>query len=159
VQNLVEMRERFATTVFFCLLSSLHWLSCIEDGNKNSTALEGRWDLVKGLRNQQETGTLSGTYFQFGADGKMITNLPVGPEVAMEYDLSQSTIQQKSNPPVEYTIRSISDTTLVLSLEMRGMQFELYLRRAKELTAPHPFEEAVPDQDTSSSGLPGDSEE
>ncbi len=77
----------------------------------------------------------------------------------MEYDLSQSTIQQKSNPPVEYTIRSISDTTLVLSLEMRGMQFELYLRRAKELTAPHPFEEAVPDQDTSSSGLPGDSEE
>lgn len=153
------MSERFATTVFFCLLSSLLWLSCIEDGNKNSTALQGRWDLVKGLRNQQETGTLSGTYFQFGADGKMITNLPVGPEVAVEYDLSQSTIQQKSSPPVEYTIRSISDSTLVLSIEMRGMQFELHLRRSEEFNAPHPFEEAVPDQDSSPSELPGGSEE
>jgi len=59
----------------------------------------------------------------------MITNLPVGPEVPVEYELSKSTIYQKSVSPLEYSIRSLSDSSMVLGFELRGMQFELYLTK------------------------------
>ncbi|MEQ1743935.1 MAG: hypothetical protein ABMA02_00790 [Saprospiraceae bacterium] len=107
-------------------------MSCIEDSKNTLPSVEGRWEIIRGLRNGRETGTLSGTYFRFGADGKMITNLPIGPEVPVEFELSKTIIQQKGASPMEYSVLSLNDTTLVLGFEMRGMQFEMYLRKATE---------------------------
>ena len=132
------MSGRFAFIALLFLSSTFLWLSCIEDAKSKDYALEGRWELVRGFRNQRETGTLSGTYFQFGSDGKMITNLPVGPEVPMEFELSKAGIRQKGTPPVEYDIRSHTDTSLVLGLTLRSMQFELHLRRADPIVTPTP---------------------
>ncbi|MBK9337049.1 MAG: hypothetical protein IPM98_10865 [Lewinellaceae bacterium] len=141
------MSGRFASIALLCLSSALLWPACEEEG-KNAD-IEGRWELVQGFRNQRETGTLAGTYFHFGADGRMITNLPTGPEEQVEYEVSKTRIRQKSTPPTEYTIQSLQDSVMVIGLEMRGMQFELHLRRAEEPPPPPPVEELpAENQDT-----------
>ncbi|MFN0013603.1 MAG: hypothetical protein ACKVU2_03565 [Saprospiraceae bacterium] len=126
------MSGRFASFVLLWLPILLVCFSCIEDTKNTLPAVEGRWEIIRGLRNGRETGTLSGTYFRFGTDGKMITNLPIGPEIPVEYELTKSLIQQKGASPVDYSVLSLNDTTLVLGFEMRGMQFEMYLRKAME---------------------------
>ncbi len=103
--------------------------SCFDDNSKNQYAIEGRWELTKGFRNQKETETLQGVFFQFGADGKMSTNLPVGADAPTVYELSKNEIRQKSPQEVVYTIQSASDSSLVLAMELRGIQFELQLRK------------------------------
>lgn len=145
------MNRRFISRLFFWLLL---FSSCFDDHKTISQSIEGRWEIVRGLRNGQETGTLLGTYFRFGADGKMITNLPVGPEAPVEYELGKSTIYQKSVSPIEYSIRSLSDSSMVLGFELRGMQFELYLTKAESVeTLPEP--ENTPEN--TSDTLPADS--
>ena len=103
--------------------------SCFDDNSKKQYAIEGRWELTKGFRNQKETETLQGVFFQFGADGKMSTNLPVGADAPTVYELSKNEIRQKSPQEVVYTIQSASDSSLVLAMELRGIQFELQLRK------------------------------
>jgi hypothetical protein len=110
--------------------------SCEEEPKFDAKALSGRWELVKGLRNQKETETLSGTYFLF-QEGEMQTNLPVGPEELIDYELDKNIIRQKNTPPVEYTIRELTDSLLILGLELRGMQFEMHFK--------HPSEQSLPD--------------
>lgn len=110
-----------------CLLLTA---SCIDDKKTNPYAIEGRWELTKGFRNQKETETLQGVFFQFGADGNMSTNLPVGADAPTPYELSKNEIRQKSAQEVVYTIQSATDSSLVLAMELRGIQFELQLRKA-----------------------------
>jgi hypothetical protein len=115
------------------LAISLFFAACQEDTtDKNKAYLSGRWELYKGLRNKKPTETLAGIYFEFNSNGMMKTNLPVGPEGQVPFELSKNTILQKSNKPVQYEIRQICDTTMLLTLETRGMPFELYLRKAQE---------------------------
>lgn len=160
VKNFLEMSRRFICLRFLLfLLLLLCGLACEDDPKFNTASVEGRWEITRGLRNGQETGTLSGTYFRFGSDGKMITNLPVGPEVSVDYKIVKSTIHQKSITPIEYSIRALSDSTMVLGFELRGMQFEIYLQR-KEAEEPTP-EVPLPDKSDTSDTMPmdGSSEE
>lgn len=113
--------------------------SCEDTSEKTQAAIIGRWELTKALRNQQETGTLEGVYFDFSADGKMQTNLPVGAEEPVDYEVDNTGIIQKTAHVIHYKVVSTEDSTLVLQLEMRGMIFEMFLRRA---------EEPVPTEDT-----------
>jgi hypothetical protein len=117
-------------------------ISCDADNEKTRAALLGRWELVKGFRNQKETGTLEGVFFQFGADGKMMTNLPIGTGMPTEFELRQNEIVQKSPQEVVYRIQSMTSSALVLTAELKGMQFEFHLQKAAE---PAP---ASPAQDT-----------
>lgn len=155
VKNFLEMSRRFICLQFllFLLVLMCGW-ACEDDSKFNATSVEGRWEITRGLRNGHETGTLSGTYFRFGADGKMITNLPVGPEVSVDYEIVKSTIHQKSVTPIEYSIRALSDSAMVLGFELRGMQFEIYLQR-KEVEVPAP-EVPVPDAPDTSDAIPTD---
>lgn len=120
----------FVFTVFSILVI---FSSCEDETRNNRQLLVGRWEIIQGFRNQRETQTLSGTYFQFGNDGMMQTNLPVGPEEPMAYTLSATEIRQKSIPPINYQIQSLNDSSLILNMEMRGMQFEMRFRRATEI--------------------------
>jgi hypothetical protein len=155
VKNFLEMSRRFICLRFllFLLVLMCVW-ACEDDPKFNAASVEGRWEITRGLRNGQETGTLSGTYFRFGADGKMITNLPVGPEVSVDYEIVKSTIFQKSAAPIEYAIRSLSDSAMVLGFELRGMQFEIYLQR-KEAEVPAP-EVPFPDEPDTPDTMPTD---
>ena len=84
------MLARLSVFTLTCFSSVLLVLSCEDETKNNNLALIGRWEIVRGLRNQRPTETLSGTYFRFGDDGKMQTNLPIGPEEPMEYTLSRN---------------------------------------------------------------------
>ena len=126
------------------LATAILW-SCTDD-SQNTALLYGRWELVQGFRNQKVTETLTGTYFRFGSDGKMQTNLPIGPEDPVDFTVDGSEIVQKSTPPVRYQIQELTDSLLVLNLELRGMQFEMHLRRSLPSATPEPaLPEETPD--------------
>ena len=47
--------------------------------------------------------------------------------------LTQTTIKQKVSPQVEYLVQQLTDTSLVLGLELRGMQFVMHFRRGDDV--------------------------
>lgn len=116
--------------------ASLLFASCENETEKNQNTLVGRWQLIKGLRNKNETQTLQGVFYEFGADGKMQTNLPIGADTPTDYTVIKNDIEQKSAQPVKYHIQSLTDSTLVMTLEMHGVPFEFHFRRAPESSAP-----------------------
>lgn len=107
-------------------------VSACDTTEKNKDALVGYWQLTKGLRNKSETPTLQGVYYQFGADGKMQTNLPIGAEQPTDYVIQENKIEQKSSQPVSYLIQSLNDSMLVLTTDLRGIPFEFHFRRSLE---------------------------
>ncbi len=121
----------------FFFVSFVFFHSCNTNPGIQPHALHGRWELQEGFRNQKATETLSGTYFFFEEGNKMKTNLPVGPEMLVPFELESQTIRQKTSPEIKYKILQITDSSLFLGLELRGMQFEFRLRKTKE-------EETVP---------------
>ncbi len=126
------MSARIHISLIFLL-----WLfaACEDDTiKKTQTLVYGRWELAKGFRNQKETETLQGVFFHFGTDGKMTTSLPVGADAPTEFELNKNEILQKSPQPVTYRIQSATDSTLVLTMEMRGMQFEMHLVKSDTLS-------------------------
>lgn len=140
------MLARHSLLILISFSAVLLVCSCDDETKSNNLALIGRWELVQGFRNQRATETLNGTYFHFSDDGKMQTNLPIGPEEPMDYSVNNNEIRQKSTPPIKYVIQSLSDSTLVLNLELRGMQFEMHFRRAVK-AAEEPVL-PIPEQDT-----------
>lgn len=111
---------------------ALLWIACEDKTRKYQAAIVGRWELAKGFRNNKETETLAGTYFQFGEDGNMQTNLPfpgnTGNPIA--YEMIKNEIRHKNTPAIKYLVQNLSDSTMILTLEMRGMDFEMHLQRA-----------------------------
>lgn len=133
-------------------LIALFLASCDDTTEHNRATVVGRWELTKAMRNQRETGVLAGIFFDFGADGKMLTNLPVTPEpMATEYEVKKSELIQQLPSPITYHIEALSDSILVLGLEMRGIPFQLQLRKVQGSVLP----EAPVSQD-SLSGLAPD---
>ncbi|GAB4494051.1 MAG: hypothetical protein OHK0019_19370 [Saprospiraceae bacterium] len=125
------------------------FLACGNESEKIQTAaITGRWELSRGFRNQKETETLQGVFFQFGTDGKMTTNLPVGADSPTDFELKKNEIHQKSPQPVVYKIQSVTDSTLVLAMEMRGVQFEMHLIKALPSTETLPQDSLVQPSDS-----------
>ncbi len=127
----------------FCSFMAVLMWSCnySEKGALSTQDLQGRWELVRGFRNHRETKTLNGTYFLFSADGKLTTNLPIGPEEPQPFEIThQSTIEHWTSPKTTYEVLKHTDSTLVLALSLRGMQFELHLRRAADTLPEQPLQ-------------------
>jgi hypothetical protein len=111
----------------------LGWMQgCQNEDEQIRQMLTGRWELSRALRNDRATETLKGTYFVFSAAGKMETNLPVGGDVPAPFAIRKDRIiEQQSPQKIKYLIKEISDTALVLGLELRGIRFDMFLKRAK----------------------------
>jgi hypothetical protein len=105
--------------------------ACKNESELNRLKLLGKWELTTGKRNGNETESLSGTTFSFNADNKMETNLPVGIESPADFEVSAKEISQKGRSVVKYKIIDITETTLTLGLEMRGTEFEMYLKKVE----------------------------
>lgn len=125
------MKARFCAFPIISLAVCALLASCNSDGRPapNKALLIGKWELYKAMRNQKPTETLSGTYFTFDDAGQMVTNLPVGPEAPCPYDVDGAQIKQKCGKPLVYNIVELSDSLLTLTIELRGMPFELFMRR------------------------------
>lgn len=127
------MIERMTTRLSFlwtsCFLAAMLFAACTEDLEQTRQSLNGRWELSQAFRNQKQTEMLSGVYFQFEAGQSMRTNFPASGEDAAPFDLlsRDEIVQQFPVQPVHYKIKSLSDTTLVLTTELRGALFELQL--------------------------------
>jgi hypothetical protein len=117
--------------VVLCSSACLALYSCEDISEKTQAAIIGHWELTKALRNDRETGTLEGVFFDFGADGKMRTNLPVGADAPVDYEVDKKTIIQKTAQTIRYEAVTIADSTLVMKMEMRGMTFEMHFRRVE----------------------------
>ncbi|HMX39605.1 MAG TPA: hypothetical protein PKD78_04725 [Saprospiraceae bacterium] len=125
------------------LITSLLLTACDNPTEKNQASLIGHWELTKALRNQRETGVLAGITFHFGPDGQMSTTLPVTPTpMTTPYVVEKNHILQRLPQPLRYHIQSLSDSTLVLTLEMSSVPFELHLRRTPP--PPPPATDTVP---------------
>jgi hypothetical protein len=101
-----------------------------------STLIHGRWELSKAFRDDSETQTLVGTFFEFGEDGNMRTNLPVQTEESAPYTLEPNWIKQGGSVPLDYSIKLLSATELVLILDLQGIRFEMIFAKAKANPGP-----------------------
>jgi len=117
--------------VFFLLLLTVLSNACQEEKSEFKDKVYGRWELTEALRNDRPAASLENIFFEFYEDGKMVTNFnATGDTQTSEYAISGNRIRQKNNDlSPEYIIEEASDTSLMLSTELRNFDFKLLLRK------------------------------
>jgi len=130
------INDYLRTTAAISLFFSVSILvSCEEKEDfltkQQRTFLHGRWILFQGSRNGNPTETLEGVYFQFDSTGKMQTNLPIGAEktVPCLYKANEVIQVFSENNKVAYQIKSVTDSSLILSTFHRGVQLDMQMQR------------------------------
>ena len=101
-----------------------------EQTEEQTGSLEGRWELVSATVDGSNTDRLRDLYFVFLPDSSVQTNL-MGSEANYKYTLEDHQITQFSDPQVIYTMQSLSDSTLVLEMQVQGATFNISLGRGK----------------------------
>ena len=114
------------------ILSFLFLLGCKSETVDNTDQLIGRWDIREAKRNGQATESLDQLYFEFFQDGNMKTNI-LGADEEATYELDNKTIRQReSQMPIDYTIESISDTSLIMNATINRFNFRFQLGKTVE---------------------------
>ncbi len=105
--------------------------SCTKEPDARAQMLLGRWVIQEGFRNGQATESLSELFFEFGRDGRMSTNLPL-PDLSAKatYALDKDKIvQRQGDAEVEYEIKTLSDSLLIVTTQMRNYDFRFVLKK------------------------------
>lgn len=114
------------------ILSFLFVLGCKSETVDSTDQLIGRWDIREAKRNGQATESLDQLYFEFFQDGNMKTNI-LGADEEATYELDNKTIRQReSQMPIDYTIESISDTSLIMNATINRFNFRFQLGKTVE---------------------------
>ncbi len=114
------------------IFSFLFLLGCNSESVDNTDQLIGRWDIREARRNGQATESLDQLYFEFFQDGNMKTNI-LGADEEATYELDSKTIRQReSQMPIDYTIESISDTSLIMNATINRYNFRFQLGKTVE---------------------------
>lgn len=112
-------------------------VSCENNAVKNKTKVVGYWSVGKALRDKRETRLLADVFFQFSPDGKMLTNLPNTIDVSTDFTVTDDKIVQNAPTPITYNIQDMTDSTMILSVEMNNTPFEIHLfKSTPPLTVP-----------------------
>lgn len=94
----------------------------------------GRWELIEALRDGKPTETLTGIYFEFKPEGRVVSNL-AGQEEESKFELEGKNIGQKGGQiAVNYQIEELNDSLLVLTFSLRQVNFRLKLDRVVSTT-------------------------
>jgi len=89
--------------------------------------LSRRWVLDKGFRNEKETDSLIGLYFEFNKVGEVTTNLN-GQDERLTYKLNGEDIIELAGTEVVFlNIMELSEAKLVLQTEIKGYTFKFDL--------------------------------
>jgi hypothetical protein len=116
------------TTIVLIVLVSA--FSCKKEADDKSELILGRWDIVEASRNGRPTESLADLYFEFFQDGNMRTNL-TGSTATAAYQIDKNLIKQRnSQVDADYKIESLSDSTLILTTELRGFSFRFVLGKS-----------------------------
>ena len=90
-----------------------------------------RWLLDKGFRNEKETDSLAGLYFDFNTSGEVTTNLN-GQDERLTYKLDgEDIIEIAGTEGVFLNIIELSETKLVLQTDIQGYTFKFVLLKNK----------------------------
>ena len=117
--------------LFTIILSSLFIQSC---HNKEAIIqnLSHRWIIEKGFRNEKETDSLSGLYFQFGKTGEVTTNLN-GQDERITYKLKgEDIIEMTGSTEIFLNIIELSETKLILQTDLQGFKFKFEMLKDKK---------------------------
>ncbi|MCC6725577.1 MAG: hypothetical protein IT258_13805 [Saprospiraceae bacterium] len=109
--------------------------ACQNDVNNAPSKVEylkkdliGRWELTKGFRNNKETETLTGTYYEF-TDDKMSTNLTPSLDPSFDYSFEDNIIEQKGESVFVYKVDTLTADLLTLSTVINNFPFRLELKK------------------------------
>jgi hypothetical protein len=120
------------------LLLLLLVVSCKSDPSETEAAtsetLTGNWLLVSALMNEQPTERLYDIYFNVTEDS-LITNFPA-PDFPMNeslsYTLSDNKITNLPNTTLTFDIERLSQDTLVINTDLRGITVKMTFERAAD---------------------------
>lgn len=109
-------------------LAIIFLLSFLFEGCHNKEAildnLSHRWLLDKGFRNEKETDSLAGLYFDFNSSGEVTTNLN-GQDERMTYKLNGEDIIELAGTEVVFlNIMELSETKLIVQTDIQGYMFK-----------------------------------
>ena len=93
--------------------------------------LSHKWLLDKGFRNEKETDSLTGLYFDFNTSGEVTTNLN-GQDERLTFKLNgEDVIELTGTEAVFLNIVELSDAKLVLQTNIQGYTFKFELLKEK----------------------------
>lgn len=98
--------------------------------------INGRWEMVTAFRNERQTQTLDGTFFNFSKQQSLITNLPipvnVGPDgghFVSKYTFVQDTILLSGQLPLQFIIEKLDSHSMMMSTTINQQHFRFDLSR------------------------------
>lgn len=124
------MKNFTSRFLFTIILSSLFIQSC---HNKEAIIqnLSHRWIIEKGFRNEKETDSLVGLYFQFAKSGEVTTNLN-GQDERLTYKLNgEDIIEIIGSELIFLNIIELSETKLILQADLQGYNFKFEMGKEK----------------------------
>jgi hypothetical protein len=93
--------------------------------------LSHRWLLDKGFRNEKETDSLTGLYFDFNTSGEVTTNLN-GQDERLTFKLNgEDVIELNGTESLFLNIVELSESKLVLQTNIQGYTFKFELLKEK----------------------------
>ena len=122
-----KVTPRFFTII--CLLS--FFIQGCHNKEAILNNLSHRWLLDKGFRNEKETDSLAGLYFDFNTSGEVTTNLN-GQDERLTYKLDgEDIIEIAGTEGVFLNIIELSETKLILQTDIQGYTFKFVLLKNK----------------------------
>lgn len=113
----------------FCLLS--FFLQGCHNKEAIINNLSHRWLLDKGFRNEKETDSLAGLYFDFNTSGEVTTNLN-GQDERFTYKLDGEDIIELAGTEVVFlNIMELSETKLIVQTDIQGYTFKFVMLKGK----------------------------
>ena len=117
----------------FILLAVLMCFGCAKDENTEMDLIVGRWSIQEALRNGKPAASLEDVFFEFYENGSIRTNFNMTgdtQEGTFSIDQDLTLKQESGDNPIDYLIQEITDSTLILSTELKNIPFKLLLSRA-----------------------------
>lgn|GEM_PF-632208 len=128
LSNMNTFLPRFFTFLFFLsfIMQSCHNKEAILNN------ISHKWLLDKGFRNEKETDSLTGLYFEFKQSGEVVTNLN-GQDERLSFTLKGEDIIELNGTTegIFLNIKELSESKLVLQTDLQGFNFKFELLKVK----------------------------
>lgn len=125
-----SMKRPFSAPFVAGLFLMLFLLACKRDAGLNQELLLGRWEIQDATRDGKRAPSVDDLYFVFFEDGTMQTNIAGSAETASYKTEENMILQRESRWELDYIIEEISDSSMVLSTELRNAHFLFLLKKA-----------------------------
>ena len=107
-------------------------VACKQKDTIQEEALTGKWNIMKALRNGNETPYLRGGYFIIGQDGKIVVNI-IGEEEHTTYTLDKQVIHTGNDK--DFVLKSVRPDSMTVHY-VAGQQSEFVFYMVKQHDAP-----------------------